>query len=192
MGKGANFLKKRTVSLLLAVLALVMCPVLFTSCGKEQSADKAFGAAMERVRNFDTDGFSQYFSGSAYFDAVMSDIGKVSEGGREALKTLYSGVSWEITEVGASSLSVKFVSFDFDKLSRYVEDAYALGTGIDKAEILLSLASGGRLSSYSATYGIKVNFEGEGDGIKIPFDTARNNDFVNALGLSRMISLFAK
>ena len=59
-------------------------------------------------------------------------------------------------------------------------------------EILLSLASGGRLSSYSATYGIKVNFEGEGNGIKIPFDTARNNDFVNALGLSRMISLFAK
>ena len=96
------------------------------------------------------------------------------------------------TEVGASSLSVKLVSFDFDKLSRYVEDAYALGTGTDKAEILLSLASGGRLSSYSATYGIKVNFEGEGDGIKIPFDTARNNDFVNALGLSRMISLFAK
>ena len=61
MGKGANFLKKRTVSLLLAVLALAMCLAFFTSCGKEQSADKAFGAAMERVRNFDTDGFSQYF-----------------------------------------------------------------------------------------------------------------------------------
>lgn len=192
MGKGANFLKKRTASLLIAVLALAMCLALFSSCGKEQSADKVFGAAMEKVQNFDTDGFSQYFSGSVYFDAVISEADKISESGREALKALYSGVSWQITEAGASSLSVKLVSFDFDKLSRYVEDAYALGTGTDKAEILLSLASGGRLSSYSATYGIKVNFEGEGDGIKIPFDTARNSDFVNALGLSRMVSLFAK
>lgn len=192
MGKGANFLKKRTASLLLAVLALAMCLALFSSCGKEQSADKVFGAAMEKVQNFDTDGFSQYFSGSAYFDAVISDIGKVSEGGREALKTLYSGVSWQITEAGASSLSVKLVSFDFDRLARYVEDSYALGTGTDKAEILRSLTSDGRLSSYSATYEIKVNFEGEGDGMKIPFDTAKNSDFVNALGLSRMVSLFAK
>lgn len=192
MGKGANFLKKRTASLLLAVLALAMCLSLFSSCGKEQSADKFFGAAMERVQNFDTDGFSQYFSGSAYFDAVMSDAGKISENGREALKALYSGISWQITEVGASSLSVKLVSFDFDRLARYVEDSYALGTGTDKAEILRSLASDSRLSSYSVTYEIKVNFEGEGDGMKIPFDTAKNNDFVNALGLSRMVSLFAK
>lgn len=192
MGKGANFLKKRTASLLLAVLALAMCLSLFSSCGKEQSADKFFGAAMERVQNFDTDGFSQYFSGSAYFDAVMSDAGKISENGREALKALYSRVSWQITEAGASSLYVKLVSFDFDRLARYVEDSYALGTGTDKADILRSLVSDGRLSSYSATYEIKVNFEGEGDGMKIPFDTAKNNDFVNALGLSRMVSLFAK
>ena len=190
MGKGANFLKKRTASLLLAVLALAMCLSLFSSCGKEQSADKFFGAAMERVQKFDTDGFSQYFSGSAYFDAVVSDAGKISENGREALKALYSGVSWQITEAGESSLSVKLVSFDFDRLARYVEDSYALGTGTDKAEILRSLASDSRLSSYSATYEIKVNFEG--DGMKIPFDTAKNNDFVNALGLSRMVSLFAK
>lgn len=192
MGKGANFLKKRTASLLLAVLALAMCLSLFSSCGKEQSADKFFGAAMERVQNFDTDGFSQYFSGSAYFDAVMSDAGKISENGREALKALYSGISWQITDVGESSLSVKLVSFDFDRLARYVEDSYALGTGTDKAEILRSLASDSRLSSYSATYEIKVNFEGEGDGLTIPFDTAKNSDFVNALGLSRMVSLFAK
>ena len=192
MGKGANFLKKCTASLLLAVLALAVCLSLFSSCGKEQSADKVFGAAMERVQNFNTDGFSQYFSGSAYFDAVMSDAGKISESGREALKALYSGISWQITEVGASSLSIKIVSFDFDRLARYVEDSYALGTSTDKAEILRLLATDGRLSSYSATYEIKVNFEGEGDGIKIPFDTAKNSDFVNALGLSRMVSLFAK
>lgn len=192
MGKGANFLKKRTASLLLAVLALAMCLALFSSCGKEQSADKIFGAAMEKVQNFDTDGFSQYFSGSAYFDAVISEADKISESGREALKALYSGVSWQITEAGASSLSVKLVSFDFDRLARYIEDSYALGTGTDKAEILRSLTSDGRLSSYSATYEIKVNFDGEGDGMKIPFDTAKNSDFVNALGLSRMVSLFAK
>lgn len=192
MGKGANFLKKRTASLLLAVLALAMCLALFSSCGKEQSADKVFGAAMEKVQNFDTDGFSQYFSGSAYFDAVISEADKISESGREALKALYSGVSWQITEAGASSLSVKLVSFDFDRLARYIEDSYALGTGTDKAEILRSFTSDGRLSSYSATYEIKVNFDGEGDGMKIPFDTAKNSDFVNALGLSRMVSLFAK
>ncbi len=61
MGKGANFLKKRTASLLLAVLALAMCLALFSSCGKEQSADKVFGAAMDKVQNFDTDGFFAVF-----------------------------------------------------------------------------------------------------------------------------------
>ena len=181
--------------MLLAVLTLTLCLASLASCGKVAGADTTFGSAMEKIRLFDIEGFSEYVSQaqSSYFAAVLSEAQKLSESGREALSSLYSGISWEITGVGDSYLNVKLVSFDFDKLSRYISDSYALGIGTGKAELLTSLVAGGKVSlSYGKTYEIKVKFISDEGTIQFPFDSAENSGLIEALGLSQMINLLAK
>lgn len=192
MGKGAIFLKNRTAALLIAVMLLVSSLALLSSCAAQRSSDELFVAAMESVRALDTGSFSQYFAESAYFDAFMQNVDGLSESGRQASEALYSSISWEVLEAQPSFLRVKIASFDFDRLLRYVEDSYALGTGTDKAQILLSLISGGRLSSYVREYEIRVNIKDDDGGMRIPFDTAENSELLNALGLVRVIGLFTK
>lgn len=187
----AAFLVRRLLCIMLAAM-LAFC---FFSCGKEQGAEEIFALAMDEIKAFDLRDFAEHIaeSSASYFDFAVSREKTLSSYGKEALAALYAGISYEITGVGDGFLDVKINSFDFAKITRYVENSYALGTGGSRAEILASLLKSESFSSvYGKTYEIKVKFASEAGKVKFFFDSAENYDFVTSLGLAEMINLMAK
>lgn len=183
-----------TKRLLCILLAAVLAFCLF-SCGKAQGADKAFAGAMDKIKAFDLDGFASYIAESSadYFDFAVAGGESLSLSGKEALEALYFGISYEVTGEADGFLNVKINSFDFEKIARYVENSFALGTGAGRAEILLSLVRGENFASvYGSSAEFRLKYENTADGVKFFFDSAENHGFVTALGLSEMIKLMAK